>query len=229
MKYTIIGLGNFGCALAKELTEHGHEVIAIDNDQCKVDGIKDSVAAAYRINATEIEAMESIPFRDSDIVIVSIGESFDDSVKAVSILKILKVKKIYARALDRIHEGVLKALDVDMILQPEMEAADNLVQLLDAGNNIEALKIDRQHYVEKFAVPDRYVGSDLSQMKLFEAYKLRIICACKGTKKNPLAGTSTIEYNAIDPASDYMLGKNDLLVCYGDYKAFKEFWDAMRA
>lgn len=229
MKYTVIGIGNFGRVLAKELTEHGHEVIAIDTDQYKIDSIKENVAAAYRLDATEMEAMESIPFRDSDIVIVSIGESFGDSIKAVSILKILKVNKIYARALDRIHEGVLKALDVDKILQPEMESADSLVQSIDAGYNIEAFKIDGKNYIEKFAVPARYVGSDISQMKLYEAFKLKIVCVCQATNKDPLAGTTAMEYNSIEPSTPYKLKENDLLVCYGYFKAFKEFWEAMKA
>jgi trk system potassium uptake protein len=247
MKYTVIGLGNFGRVLAGELTAHGHEVIGIDRDMFKVDAIKDRVAAVYRLDAADIEAMKAVPINDSDVVIVSIGENFGDSIKIVSILKILKAKKIYARALDLIHEGVLNALEVDKILKPESESANNLVQSLDAGTGIEAFKLDEQYYIEKFAVPSHYIGLSPDNLKTEEEYGLRLICICRGTKIKSFSGTLTIEYRVIEiPQAGYTsketaetnndkyaeykipLKEEDLLVCYGNYRNFKKFWESVK-
>jgi trk system potassium uptake protein len=247
MKYTVIGLGNFGQVLAGELTAHGHEVIGIDRDMFKVDAIKDRVAAVYRLDAADLDSMRSVPINDSDVVIVSIGENFGDSIKVVSILKILKIRKIYARAIDIIHEGVLNTLSVDKILKPEKESAEILVQSLDAGAGIEAFKLDEQYYIEKFAVPAHYIGVSSDNLKLEEEFGLRLICICRGTKMKSFSGTLTTEYRVIevsqvksdsaetekikekrDMENKIPLKEEDLLVCYGNYRNFKKFWEATK-
>ena len=53
MKYIIIGLGNYGHVLAEELSTLGHEVIGADLDEGRVDSIKDKIATAFVIDATD--------------------------------------------------------------------------------------------------------------------------------------------------------------------------------
>ena len=53
MKYIIIGLGNYGHVLAEELSALGHEIIGADISESRVDSIKDKVATAFVIDATD--------------------------------------------------------------------------------------------------------------------------------------------------------------------------------
>ena len=43
MKYIIIGLGNYGGGLAEELMAIGHEVIGVDQNEGRVDNLKDKI------------------------------------------------------------------------------------------------------------------------------------------------------------------------------------------
>ena len=52
MKYIIIGLGNYGYVLAEELSAMGHEVIGADNNDSRVESIKDKIATAFVLDAT---------------------------------------------------------------------------------------------------------------------------------------------------------------------------------
>ena len=52
MKYIIIGLGDYGFALADELATVGHEVIGVDNKPAHVEPLKDKLAAAFVMDAT---------------------------------------------------------------------------------------------------------------------------------------------------------------------------------
>ena len=45
-RFAVIGLGQFGSAIAKNLSNRGAEVIAIDSSLEKVEGIKDEVSHA---------------------------------------------------------------------------------------------------------------------------------------------------------------------------------------
>ena len=53
MKYIIIGLGNYGHVLAEELSALGHEVIGVDNSPSRVDNVKEKIATAFVIDATD--------------------------------------------------------------------------------------------------------------------------------------------------------------------------------
>lgn len=87
MKYIIIGLGNYGRVLAEELSALGHEIIGADISESRVDSIKDKVATAFVIDATDEQALSVLPLNSVDIVIVAIGENFGASVRVVALLK----------------------------------------------------------------------------------------------------------------------------------------------
>ena len=123
MKYLIIGLGNFGRMLAEELTDMGHEIVGIDVNEHRVEEIKERIAVAYIMDATEYLALKILSLSEFDAVIVTIGQSMDNSLRTVAALKELKVKHVYARALDGTHKSVLTAMNIEKVFIPESYAA----------------------------------------------------------------------------------------------------------
>ena len=73
-KFAIIGLGQFGMAIAKTLSKKGAEVIAIDKDINKIEEIKEFVSYAVSIDATDKQALVNQNIEEMDAVIVAIGE-----------------------------------------------------------------------------------------------------------------------------------------------------------
>ena len=61
MKYIIIGLGNYGHMLAEELSVLGHEVIGADVSASRVDSIKEKIATAFVLDATDEQALAALP------------------------------------------------------------------------------------------------------------------------------------------------------------------------
>ena len=145
MKYIIIGLGNYGSVLAEELSILGHEVIGADINESRAEALKDKIATSLILDATNEQALSTLPFKDVDIVIVAIGENFGASIRVVALLKKNKVKHIYARAVDDLHKTVLEAFELDSILTPEKEAARSLVQSLDLNLHVNSFRIDDKH------------------------------------------------------------------------------------
>ena len=123
MKFLVIGLGNFGQTLAQRLTDNGHEVIGVDSNSHRVEEIKDRVAFAYIMDATDSLALRSLPFDDIDRTVVAIGQSMDHSLRIVAMLKQMKGENIYARALDSVHKSILEAMGITKIFIPESYAA----------------------------------------------------------------------------------------------------------
>src|SRR5688572_24188075 len=97
-KFAVIGLGIFGNSIARTLSERGAEVLAIDNEEDHVEDIKDDVAYAVALDATDIRALESQSIQDMDAVIVAIGEDFEALLITTANLQELNVKRIITRA-----------------------------------------------------------------------------------------------------------------------------------
>mgnify|MGYP003429762158 CR=1 FL=1 len=129
MKYLIIGLGNFGKTLAEDLTDNGNEVIGIDNDERKIEDVKDRISLSYIM-----DALRSLPLDEIDCAIVAIGQSMEHSLRTVAALKELSVKDIYARAIDNTHRSILKAMNIKKIFIPESYAARLFSKMLSDEN-----------------------------------------------------------------------------------------------
>ena len=87
MKYIVIGLGNFGVSLAKQLAQNGHEVIGVDNSDLKVEEYKDAMTTTICLNSVEETALRSLPLNEVDAVVVAIGEDLAASVQTIALLK----------------------------------------------------------------------------------------------------------------------------------------------
>ncbi len=134
MRVLVIGLGNFGKVLATQLTKLGHEVIGVDNNEHRVEELKDRISMAYILDSTELLTLKSLPLDDIDCAVVTIGQSMDYSLRTVAALKKLNVKKIYARAIDETHRSILGAMGITYIFIPESYAARIYAQNMSDNN-----------------------------------------------------------------------------------------------
>lgn len=123
MKCLLIGLGTFGSTLAIELTQQGHEEIGVDHLEQRIDEIKDQISVAYIMDATQRAALTQLPLDQIDCAIVAIGQSMGNSLRAVATLKELGVAKVYARAIDKTHQSIMQAMNIQKIFIPEQYAA----------------------------------------------------------------------------------------------------------
>jgi len=229
MKYLIIGLGHYGATLVMELTAMGHEVVGADGNGLHVDSVKDRMAASFALDATDEMALSVLPLKSVDAVIVAIGDNFGASVRIVSLLKKLKVKRIYARAVDEVHKGVLEAFSIDRILTPEQDAARLLAQQLELDGGAEFFQIDGNTYVFKLEIPEKLVGYHINELNLEQEFGLKLISLVQGKQVKNFLGISVFEKEVANTfPEDYALQKGDGLVCYGSYSSFMQFWKSVR-
>lgn len=226
MKYIIIGLGNYGFKLAEDLSAIGCEVIGVDVNDSKVEAVKNKVATAFTIDATDEQALSVLPLNNVDIVLVTIGENFGASIRVVALLKKLKVQHIYARAIDNVHRSVLEAFNLDRILTPEKDAAQQLIQQLEfAKISTVSYPIDCEYYVVKFSLPERFIGYSYNELNWDKEFGIKIIGIVRGKTVENCLGIDIIESqvdNTVD--GDEEIKKDDTLVCYGRQTDFKKLW-----
>ena len=72
-QFIVIGVGRFGEATAKTLTESGQEVMVVDMDEDVIQQISEEVENTAILNVTDAQAMKSIGLNNFDVAIVAIG------------------------------------------------------------------------------------------------------------------------------------------------------------
>lgn len=216
MRYLIIGLGIYGSNLARDLTDMGHEVIGVDSSQASVDAIKDYISTVYIMDVTEEANLALLPLNNVDLVIVTIGENFGASVKVVAMLKTFKVKHIYARAIDKLHQSILEGFALDRIITPEQRAARDLTFELALGYDVRSLAVDdNNNYVLRFKAPKKLVGLKYSDIDLSKNYHIELIAVSRAVERKNIMGISHAEMQKIDLSQnpDLLIAETDELTC----------------
>lgn len=224
MKYIIIGLGNYGSALAVGLSRLGHEVVGVDLSENKVEAIKDKIATAFIFDASDNMSLDVLPYTGVDAVIVAIGENFGASVRVTAMLKQKGVKHIYARAIDAVHKAILEGFGIDRILTPEKDSAEMLVDQLGVPVDMERMHIGSDHLICKFAVPAKFVGLQIGELNLKKDFNLNLIAVARAEKVTNFLGFSIAKYDDVADNVEYIIQPDDKFVCYGRDADFSAFW-----
>ena len=223
MKYIIIGLGNFGASLAEKLTAMGNEVIGVDVNMSKVEIIKDKITHAVNLDSTDITAVSNLPLKDSDVVIVGIGEDKGANIMATALMKQLKVKRLISRAVSPLQEMVLEAMGVDEIIHPEEETAERWSKKLNLQGVVDSFEVNRDYSIVETTIPDEYDQKTLEEVGLKRKYNIIVLTTIHISKEDNMLGAARDVANVRGVASaKTVLKKGDIMVMYGHNKDIKK-------
>ena len=124
----VIGVGRFGSVVAKDLYQEGHEVLAIDQDNKRIQKISPHVTYAVQANFTDTKSLETLGINEFDIGIIGIGKNLYDNLAASYILKKYGISYIIAKAKDKLHGNLLKEIGVDKIVYPEKAVGNKVAE-----------------------------------------------------------------------------------------------------
>jgi trk system potassium uptake protein TrkA len=224
MKYIIVGLGNFGASLAQKLTEQGNEVIGIDTSMHKVDLYKEKISHTICMDATDEFTVSGLPLKDTDMVIVAIGEDQGANIMATAVLKNLQVKKLVSRAINPLHEKVLEAIGVDEIVHPEEETAERWAKKLCLTNVLDSFELNDDYSIIEASVPPEFVGRVLKDIGIRRNYGLVVLTTIKKVEVKSLLGKSRTDIVVNGVATpELVLQKDDILVLFGSNKDIQRF------
>ena len=222
MKYIVLGLGHFGRSLAIHLTESGHEVIAADKNLSIVEQNKDKITHTVCMDSTDKEAVSSLPLRESNAVIVAIGEDEGASLLTIALLKQLKVKRIIGRVVSDLQKTVLEAMNIEEYIMPEEEAAERLAMRLDNIDIVDSFKVSEKYSIIETKVPSKYIGMTLKDADLTNKYKVIVLTTVKTETATTGDGVTRVSKEASGIAkSDTILQENDILVLFGELSNIK--------
>jgi trk system potassium uptake protein len=223
MTYIIIGLGNFGVALAERLTAMGHEVIGVDTNMNRVEEYKNSIGSTICLNVTEAATLKLLPLDDADEVIVTIGELVSDSVLSVALLKQHGVKRLVARASNPLHRTILEAIGVDEVIMPEAQAAEEFALSLESPLVRGVYEVSETQRLVEMEIPPILVSQTLDQANLAENFGVKLVAVKRQFVRKNLFGQESVYYDVADMDMDgFRFMQNDRIVIFGDIKAVQK-------
>ena len=94
----LIGAGRFGRHIAVQLFQLGHQVMAVDTNEERINDVLPYVTNAQIGDSTNAEFLHSLGIGNFDVCLVTIGGSFQNSLETTSLLKELGAKCVVSRA-----------------------------------------------------------------------------------------------------------------------------------
>jgi trk system potassium uptake protein TrkA len=222
-KYAVIGLGQFGMAIAKALSAKGAEVLAIDHDEDHVNQIADQVAFAVALDATDKKALQTQNVQDSDAVVVAIGENFEALLLCTVILMEIKVKRIIARANDDTQRVILEKIGVTEILSPELEVGNIVAERLLNPSLLSFLHLPDDYEIAELKTPVKIAGRSLGDIGFRNKYKLNLITFEREQEIMHNGEVMKEKHIVGVPHSESVLYENDTIIVFGKTKDVERF------
>lgn len=162
----VIGLGRFGSAVARELERLGHEVLAIDQSEQRINEIAPEVTHALQLDAADEDALRSAGAGEFNIAIVAVSSDTEPSIFATMVLKRLGVRTVIAKAGSVLHGEILSRVGADRVVFPERETGLRLAHSFNVPNVIDYLDVAPNFGIEKIRPPKSFIGRTLGELDL---------------------------------------------------------------
>lgn len=172
--YGVIGLGRFGTALVKTLTEAGKEVIAIDKNEEKVREVRAYTDYAFVVDNLSETALKETGMQNCGTVTVCIGEQIDMSILTTMLVIKLGVPNVIAKATSEVHGEVLKRMGATVVY-PEADMAVRIGRRLIFGNLLDYVALADGVEVRRIAVGGHVVGKSIQELDVRRNFGINII------------------------------------------------------
>ena len=206
----LIGTGRFGRHIAVQLSQLGHQVMAVDISEDRVNDVLPFVTNAQIGDSTNAEFLRSLGIGNFDVCFVTIGGNFQNSLETASLLKELGAKCVVSRAERDVQAKFLLRNGADYVVYPEKQMAKWATTRYTADHIFDHIEIDDRYAIFEVSVPDAWVDKSVGELDIRRKYGVNIL----GIKH---AGKTDVSVT-----SDTILSKDVTILALGEYKALQK-------
>lgn len=206
----LIGLSHFGKHVAEELADLGHEVMAVDMNEEKVNEILPIVTNAQIGDSTNAEFLKSLGVGNYDVCMVTISENFQNSLETTSLLKELGASYVVSMAKRDVQEKFLLRNGADEVVYPEKQVAKWAAIRYSADHLLDYVELDDEYGIFEVEVPLAWIGKTVGQVDIRKKYNINIMAYRQNGKLDA----------SVSP--DTLLTDQITLLVLGEYKALQK-------
>ena len=208
-QFAVIGLGQFGTALALKLSELGKDVLVIDKNEHKVNEISSKVTHAIVADAEDENVMRSVGISNFDVVCVCIATDMEANILITLMSKEMGVPYVVSKASSERHKHVLEKIGADMVVFPEDNMGKKLASQLINPFITDVTDVSETYKIVELQAPKSWVGLPLSKLDLRTKFGMSVIVI----KRRGVA---------INPDAETIISEDDYIVIGGDNQAIEK-------
>ena len=171
----LIGLGRFGRHIAEKLNEMGHEVMAVDKDEERVNKVLPMVTDAQIGDAASKTFLETLGVPDFDVCFVAIGDDFQSSLVVTAYLKELGAKKVVSRASMEVQRQFLLRNGADEVVYPEKQLAELTALRHTTDHVLDYIALDSEYGIYDMSVPAEWDGMTVRDLDIRRKYDVNLL------------------------------------------------------
>lgn len=206
----LIGAGHFGRHIAMQLSQLGHQVMALDTDEKRINDILPFVTKAQIGDSTNAELLRALGIRDFDVCFVTISGNFQNSLETTSLLKELGAKYVVSRAERDVQAKFLLRNGADNVVYPEKQMAIWAAKRYTADHIFDYIEIDKQHAIFEVEVPKAWVGKSIGTLDVRKKFGINIL------------GIKRLGKTDVSITPDTILSEDITMLALGEYKALQK-------
>ncbi len=211
VRYAVVGLGRFGMTLVKLLADAGKEVVAVDKNMELIESVKELVAHAVCMDATDEKALREQGLDRVDVLVAAIGENFEANQLVTILAKQFGVHKVITRVATSLQAQIMRLVGADEVICPEEESAQRLAQRLINPNIMAHLVLAHGHSLVEMRPPKNFIGKSIRELDIRRRFHVNLVAIKRVRQEDE----RTIEEVEDIPDPDYVIQADDTLVFVG--------------
>ena len=180
----LIGLGRFGRHIAMKLYDLGHQIMAVDSNEERINAVLPFVTNAQIGDSTNEEFLSSLGIRNFDACIVAIGDDFQSSLETASLLKEMGAKHVVARASRGVQEKFLLRNGADEVVYPEKQLAAWTAIRCTSEHILDYMQLDDDYSIFELEVPADWNGKTILQLDIRRKHGINVLGIRENGKLN---------------------------------------------
>ena len=206
----LIGAGRFGRHIAMQLSQLGHQVMAVDTNEERINDVLPFVTNAQIGDSTNEEFLRTLGIGNFDVCFVTISSNFQNSLETTSLLKELGAQYVVSRAERDVQAKFLLRNGANNVVYPEKQMANWAAIRYTADHIFDYIEFDEQHAIFEVKVPKDWIGKSVGELDVRRKFGINILGIKRGGKTD------------VSVMSDTILSENITILALGEYKAMQK-------
>jgi trk system potassium uptake protein TrkA len=224
MKFIVFGIGSYGASLASKLVELGHEVFGVDSVPARTEKLKNRITYTVTMDATNRDAIQDLPLKEVDAIIVSIGEDEGTIILLAALLKQIGVKRIICRVTSTLQKTVLETMGLTEFVYPEQNSADRMAHRLSFEGVIDSHRVCDKFQIVEANVPGRLIGTKVTDVDFINDFEIQLVSIKRNFEEKNILGATRLTKHTLGilaPSTEFRTG--DTLILFGESRKIKAF------
>lgn len=206
----LIGVNRLGSLLAQQFHKQGHQVMAVDKDEERINSILPVVTDAQIGDSTNEAFLRTLGVNNYDVCIVTIGSDFQSSLETTSLLKEMGGKLVVSRADRDVQAKFLLRNGADEVISPEKQIAEWAAIRYASDHILDYIKLDNDHAIFEVPIPEDWADKSIGQIDIRKKYGITIMAVKENGKMNLSVTPETV------------LRSNNTMLVLGEQKAIRK-------